>query len=312
MKKIVYHHYGGADVLSLEETHIPTPAEDELLIKVKAAGVNPVDYKIRNGSMKMIVGGKFPRTPGGEIAGVVQEAGRATTRFKPGDHVFAMLTLQGGGNSEYVCVKENLLCAMPAQMDFRDAAAIPLAALTALQALRDKGNIQKNMKVLINGASGGVGTFAVQIAKAYNCHVTAVCSAANSEWVKQLGADQVVDYTTTDFTSLDQKFDIILDAVAKSKPGKCRKIMKPAARFVSTIPTPGILLRQALNAFFRKKVFGIMCKPGVKDLEVLKKLAEEGRLKPVLDKTYPLHEASLAHAYIETGRVKGKLVLIIA
>lgn len=198
---------------------------------------------------------------------------------------------------------------MPGTFEFADAAVVPLAGLTALQSLRDKGKITRGMKVLINGGSGGVGMFAIQIAKAMGAEVTAVCSEKNIELVKGFGADQVIDYEKEDFTRLPVEFDIVLDAVAKSSPGKCSRIIKPRGTYVTTIPSPGIMIRQMTNPLRSRKVFGIMCKPGGEDLDNLAELMRKGKIEPFIEKKYALEQAPEAHQHIETGRVRGKLVL---
>ncbi len=309
MKIIIYKTYGPAEVMELTETSIPSPAPDEVLIKVMAAGINPVDYKVRNGSLKFITGKKFPRTPGGEIAGTVEKNGSQSSKFKEGEKVFAMLSMAGGGYAEYICIKQELLSNFPEQWNFADAAVVPLAGLTALQSLRDKGNIAKGMKVLVNGGSGGVGMFGIQIARAMGTEVTAVCSEKNIDLVKGFGAHHVVDYQKADFTRLTEKFDIILDAVAKSSAGKCSRILKPGGAYVTTVPTPAVMLRQMMNPLRSNKTFGIMCKPGGKDLDVLADFMREGKIKPFIEKTYTLDQAPIAHKHIETGRVRGKLVI---
>ncbi|TVQ09689.1 MAG: NAD(P)-dependent alcohol dehydrogenase [Bacteroidetes bacterium] len=309
MQKIIYEKYGPAEVMEVTETSVPVPAPDEVLVKVMAAGINPVDYKVRNGSLKFLTGRKFPRTPGGEIAGTVEKNGSESSKFKKGENVFAMLSMAGGGYSEYICVKEELLSRMPEKWNFADAAVVPLAGLTALQSLRDKGKISPGMKVLINGGSGGVGMFGIQIARAMGAEVTAVCSGKNMELVKGFGAHHVIDYQKEDFTQLPEKFDIILDAVAMSSAGKCSRILKPGGTFVTTVPSPAVMLRQMTNPLRSRKTFGIMCKPGGKDLDVLADLMREGKIKPFVEKSYPLDQATIAHKHIETGRVRGKLVI---
>ncbi len=198
MKALAINQYGGPEELQMAEVALPIPGRGEVLVRVHAAGVNPVDYKIRNGSLRWVTGRKFPRILGGDIAGVVEQAGKKS-RYKPGDKVFAMLNISGGGYAEFAVVKESQLCPIPGVISMEDAAATPLAALTALQALRIGGEVNKDDHILINGASGGVGTFAVQIAKALGAHVTAVCSSKNVDFVQSLGADVVIDYTKEDF-----------------------------------------------------------------------------------------------------------------
>lgn len=311
MKKVIYQKYGGPDVLNVSEVAIPKPGPGEVLVKVMAAGVNPIDYKMRRGDLKMIAPGKFPKTPGGDIAGKVIKTGDSCEKFKEGDDVFAMLPMAGGGYAEYLCVKEDLLSLMPSNLTYTEAASIPLAGLTALQSLTKNKGLEKGIKILINGASGGVGMFALQIAKHYGAEITGVCSSRNIEFVKENGAGKVLDYTREDFTKSNEKYDLVFDAVATRSPGECSGILKKGGVYVSTIPSPGIMLRQLFNPFTSKKVFGIMCKPGHKDLDVLAKWAADGIIKPSVEKTFELKESQNAHQYIETGRVKGKIVILL-
>jgi NADPH:quinone reductase-like Zn-dependent oxidoreductase len=309
LKKVTYHKYGAPDVLSVEEASIPEPSENEVLVKIMAAGINPVDYKIRNGSIRFIVPGSFPRTPGGEIAGIVEKNGPGSKFFKAGEKVFAMLGLRGGGYSEYLCVKEELISRIPDNIDFDHAAAIPLAGLTALQALRDKGEIKAGMEVLINGGSGGVGMFAIQIARFYGANVTATCSGKNLEFVSKLGASKGINYQKDDFSKLQQKYDIVFDAVAKTSFSKCRNVLKNEGIFITTVPDPVTMFYQVTNGVRKQKAYNIMCKPGRRDLDVLSEIVNQEKLFAHLDKVYELEQAVQAHQYIETGRVKGKLVI---
>lgn len=310
MKKIVYHKYGGPEVLTLTDATVPRPASGEVLVKVMAAGVNTVDYKIRQGSLKWLMPGSLPRTPGGEISGIVEQAGPDSKVFKTGDKVFAMLGVGNGGYTQYVTVQEKLLCKIPQNIDFEHAAAIPLAGLTALQSLRDKGKISSGMKVLINGASGGVGIYGVQIAKAFNTRVTATCSDKNIDFVRSLGADTVIDYRKDDFTRMNARFDIVFDAVATTNYTQSSGVLSKKGIYVTTVPNVNVLIHQITNAFRSRKSYGMLAKPGGKDLSVLATMIKEGRVKAVIDKSYSLAQASEAHKYIETGRVRGKLVLI--
>ena len=309
MKKIIYHKYGPPEVMKVAEVEMPEPAAGQVLVKVEAAGINPVDYKIRNGSLKLIMPGRFPRTPGGEIAGTVQESGISASSFKPGDSVFAMLGMPQGGYAQYVAVKEKLLCSIPAGLSFEEAAAVPLAGLTALQSLRDRGKITAGMRVLVNGASGGVGSYAVQIAKTYQAHVTGVCSGRNISFVQDLGADAVINYETEDFTKTGNQYDIVLDAVAKKSFMSCYNILKPRGVYISTLPGLGLLLRQTLNPLFSKKAFAIISRSRAGDLAFLGRLIEEGKLKVHLERAYTFDEANQAHQRLESGRVRGKLAL---
>jgi len=309
MKKISFNKYGDPSVLTVIEAPKPEPEEGEVLIKVAAAGVNPIDYKTRNGSLKFIAPGKLPKTPGVEVAGTIEKIGPAVKRLKVGDKVFAMMGMIGGGYTEYISLKEDLVSKIPSGISLQDAASVPLGALTALQSLKDYGKLTSGMKVLINGASGGVGIFGVQIAKALGAHVTAVCSGRNQEFVKGLGADEVIDYQTNDFTKSDKKYDLVFDAVATLSPGKCRKIIPKGGRYVSTIPAPGLMLLQATNFIRSRKAFGMLCKAGHKDLDYIASLIAEGMLKTSIEKIFDLKDASEAHTHIETGRTRGKLII---
>ncbi len=307
MQKIIYDTYGNADVLRKVESEKPSLPDNHVLVKVMAGGVNPLDFKLRSGALKWVVPSHFPRVPGAEVAGVVEESN--SPFFKAGNKVFAMLSSQGGGYSEYLSIKEQLVCPMPKNVSFEEAAVIPLAALTALQALRDKGRADRDKTVLINGASGGVGMYAVQVAKVYGATVTGVCSGKNVDFVKSLGADKVIDYQQQDFTRSDKQYDIVFDAVGKSTYFRCRPIITSKGVYVSTLPSFGLMLKQLINVFSSRKGYLIICKPGRDDLEVLRKITEEGNLKTHIDHIYNLEEAADAHRHIEKGRVRGKLVI---
>jgi NADPH:quinone reductase-like Zn-dependent oxidoreductase len=309
MRKISFYNYGDPSVLTLTEAPKPQPEEDEVLIKVSAAGVNPIDFKTRNGSLKYIAPGKLPRTPGVEIAGTIEKLGSAVKRFKTGDGIFAMMGMIGGGYAEYISLKEDLVSKIPSGITLQEAASVPLGSLTALQSLRDYGKLTSGMKVLINGASGGVGIYGVQIAKALGAHVTAVCSGRNMEFVKNFGADQIIDYQKNDFTKSNNKYDLVFDAVATSSPGKCKRIISKGGSYVSTIPAPGLMLQQATNFLRSRKAFGMLCKSGHKDLDFIASLITEGKIKTSIEKVFDLKDASDAHFHIETGRTRGKLII---
>jgi NADPH:quinone reductase-like Zn-dependent oxidoreductase len=308
MRALAIYQFGGPEVLQTQEVEIPMPKSGELLVRVHAAGVNPVDYKIRNGSMKFIAGKKFPRILGGDVAGVVEQA-PAKSKFLPGDKVFAMLPLSGGAYAEFVCVSENHLCLIPQGLSMTEAAAVPLAALTAQQSFQKSNGTKTGDKVLVNGASGGVGSFAVQIAKALGTHVTAVCSTANIDFVKSLGADKIIDYNEEDFTKLDQQFNTVFDAVAKSSFPKCKKIIVKGGKYVSTLPNNGLFFYSAFNFLRATKAHFCMVKPSGKDLQLIADMMKKGQVKPFIQKTFPLVEGGKAHQLIETERVRGKLVL---
>lgn len=308
MKALVLNQYGGPEQLQIQEVSIPQIKSGEILVRIHAAGVNPVDYKIRNGSMKLLAGKKLPRILGADLAGVVEQAGEKS-KFRPGDKVFGMLTYSGGAYAEFVAVKENQLCMIPDGMNMIEAAATPLASLTALQALQKSNGVKPGVKVLVNGASGGVGSFAVQIAKAFGAHVTGVCSTANVDFVKSLGADKVIDYTKDDFTQLDEQFNTVFDAVAKSSFRKCRKIIIEGGKYITTLPNNGHFLYQALNFTRATKAIFIGTKPSGNDLMIIADMFKKRQVRPYIQKVFPLAEAAEAHRLMETGRVRGKLVL---
>jgi NADPH:quinone reductase-like Zn-dependent oxidoreductase len=310
MKALVINQFGSAEQLQIQEVAMPLPANGEVLVRVHAAGINPVDFKIRNGSMKMISGKKFPRILGGDVAGVVEQAGNSED-FRPGDKVFAMLSIKGGAYAEFATIKENQLCHIPDGFTMTEAAATPLAALTALQAFQKSNGLKPGDKVLINGASGGVGSFAVQIAKAMGAVVTGVCSSANADFVKSLGADKVIDYTKENFTKTKEQYNTVFDAVAKSSFGRCKKIIVPGGKYVSTLPNNGLLITQAFNFMRRTKAHFIMAKPSGNDLLIIADFMKQGLIKPVVQQAFLLQDGAKAHRLIETERVRGKLVLTV-
>ncbi|NID12147.1 NAD(P)-dependent alcohol dehydrogenase [Fibrivirga algicola] len=311
MKAAIINQYGSSHEFKIQE--VPTPEVDshEVLIRVYAAGINPVDTKLREGAMKLMLPGSFPKILGAECAGVIEEVGLMVTDFQPGDRVVAGLGVTGAGYAELTATKQKNVVKLPDAIDFTQAAAMPVAAGTALQAMRDKGHLRPNDRVLINGASGGVGTFAVQIARIIGAHVTAVCSADNAELVKQLGAHVVVDYKSTDFTKLPDKFEVVFDAVGKSSFDACREILTDEGTYVTTTPSAKQLLEQVVTVFTKQKAESIVFSFTQEDMNWLLKQVADGRLVSVIDKTYSLDQVGQAHAYSETGRVKGKLVLAI-
>ncbi len=325
MKAIVYHKYGSPDVLKLEEVEKPTPKDDEVLVKVHAASANPADWhlmraepflaRLENGLLK-------PKNTklGADIAGRVEAIGRNVTQFQVGDEVFGGMSLNElGGFAEYVCAREDALALKPARMTFEQAAAVPLAAFTALQGLRDKGQIQQGQKVLINGASGGVGTFAVQIAKSYRTEVTGVCSTRNLDMVRSIGADHVIDYTKEDFTQTGQRYDLIFDAVGNRSVSDYQRALSPngicaVAGFTTLSRLFQVIFLGAWVSKTGSKKIGQMetAKPNKKDLIVIKELLETGKVVPVIDRTYPLSEVPEAIRYLEEGHARGKVVITVA
>jgi len=326
MKAIVYCDYGVPN-LKFQEIEKPTPADDQLLVKVRAASVNPLDWHFVEGTpyfMRLMgVGLRKPKDTrlGVDFAGTVEAVGKNVTKFKPGDEVFGGRT---GAFAEYVCVREARAVALkPANITFEQAASVPIAAITALQGVRDKGKVQPGQKVLINGASGGVGTFAVQIAKAAGADVTGVCSTRNLDMVRSLGADHVIDYTKEDFTKGDQRYDVILDNVANHSLSEFRRVLNPDGRYVligggganeGRWLGPG--LTQAVNAmvlskFVSQKMGMMLGDLNQKDLTALADLMESGKVTPVIDRTYKLSELPQAIEYLEQGHARGKVVIAV-
>ena len=322
MKAIVYHKFGSADVLKLEEVEKPVPKDDEVLIKVRAAAVNPLDWRLMHGKpraigmmaklLKMPIG-----KPGVDLAGEVEAVGKKVTRFKSGDKVF------GGGRgafAEYACAPEKGLVKKPESVTFEQAASIYVAGLTALQGLRDKGKLQSGQKVLINGGAGGVGTFAVQIAKTFGAHVTGVCSTRNLELVKSIGADVAIDYTKEDFATLPERYDLILECVGNKSLAECRRVLTPKGRhvIVGAGKDPEVIsiflpLIEALvtSPFHRQKAITFIAKSNLADLTQLGEMVATGQLKPVIDRRYSLSDAPAAMRYAEEGHTRGKLVIEI-
>ena len=327
MKAIVCREYGSPDVLACEEIETPTAKEGEVLVKVYAASVNPMDWHFMRGAPLMLraAGGwSRPRDArvGVDLAGRVEAVGAKVTRFKPGDEV---LGVGRGACAEYVCVGERKLALKPAAMTFEQAAAVPLAGITALQGMRDKGRIQPGQKVLINGAAGGVGTLAVQIAKSFGAEVTAVCSTRNVELVRSLGADHVIEYTREDFTRGGRRFDLILDNVGNHTLADCRRALTARGALVLVGgggvsdsegrwigPLARSLKAALLSPFVSQKLGLFVASSNQGDLVVLMDLMESGKLTPVIDRTYPLSEVPDAIRYVEQGHARGKVVITVA
>lgn len=314
MKAIYYSEYGSADVLRYGEQPTPEPQADELLVRVHASSINPVDWKIRQGDLKLVSGFRFPQIPGRDVAGVVARVGAQVTGFRPGDRVFGMVETLGGANAEYAVLPAKVAAALPEELSFEQAAAVPLAGLTALQALRDKGALAVGERVLINGASGGVGTLAVQLARLLGAgHVTAVCSGRNATLVRGLGPDEVIDYHQHDFTQDPGRYDLIFDAVARSSYLKSKAALRPGGRYVTTvIDAKDALLGLPLSVFSDKKLSMVLAKDRGADTRQLAQWLATGQLRPVVDSTFPLAETAQAQRLSEQGRAAGKIVLTVA
>lgn len=316
MQAIVIPKYGAADVLTAQAVETPILQADQVLIQVQASSVNPVDWKIRRGQLKVLT--QLPFIPGADVAGTVVAVGNQVKRFQVGNQVYAMVDpLKGGAYAEQIAVAEPHVCAKPFDLSMTDAAIVPLAGLTALQALRDRGQIQSGQQVLINGASGGVGSFAVQIAKLFGATVTGICSTKNLETVRSLGADMVIDYTKTDITRGSAKYDLIFDVVSRLSYGKCRPILTAQGIYVNTDPQPLILLQNWISQARSRLLAGtaaktVVVQPSGEDLATLKAWIEAGGITPLRDRTYALSDIADAHRYSETGHAVGKIGLSIA
>ncbi len=322
MKAIVYTRYGPPDVLELKDVEKPAPRGNEVLVKVEAASVNAFDWHMLRGKpfVARLAGGLFrPRHAilGEDVAGKVEAVGRDARRFQPGDEVFGDIAACGsGGFEEYVCAREDLLAPKPANLSFAEAAAVPMAAVTALQALRDRGGIREGKRVLINGAAGGVGTFAVQLARHFGAEVTAVCSARNLEQARALGADRVIDYAREDFAGQGGRYDLILGANGDRSLADYRRALAPGGRYVMTGGSDRQIFQSLLLGPWMsggsKKMGAMTARANREDLLFVKGLIEAGRLKPVIDRRYPLAEVADAIRYLETGHARGKVVISVA
>src|SRR6266446_6667491 len=325
MKAIVYCDYGLTN-LKLEDIEKPTPNDDQILVKVRAASINPYDWHFIEGTPKIMrmmgVGLRKPKDTrlGVDFAGTVEAVGKNVTNFKPGDEVFGG---KGGAFAEYVCPRANRAIALkPANITFEQAASVNIAGITALQGLRDKGKVQPGQKVLINGASGGVGTFAVQIAKSFGADVTGVCSARNADLVRSLGADHVIDYAKEDFTKGEQRYDAILDNVANHSLSECRRVLTPKGKYVmiggggaNEQGFLGVMARplkaMILSPFISQQMGMMMADANQKDLTVLADMMQTGKLKPVIDRTYKLDQVPDAIRYLEEGHARGKVIIAV-
>ncbi len=325
MKAIVYCDYGVAN-LKLAEIAKPTPTDDQILVKVHAASVNPLDWHFIEGTPKIMralgVGLRKPKDTrlGVDFAGTVEAVGKNVTQFKPGDEVFGG---RDGAFAEYVCPRaDRAVTLKPANISFEQAASINIAGITALQAVRDKGKVQPGQKVLINGASGGVGTFAVQIAKSFGADVTGVCSTRNLDMVRSLGADHVIDYTKEDFAKGDQRYDVILDNVPNHSLSECRRVLNPQGKYVMIGgggpndnrwigPFGRLIQALVVSPFVSQKMGMMMAELKKSDLAILGDMMQSGKVKPVIDRTYKLSELPEAIRYLEEGHARGKVVITV-
>ena len=318
MKAIVWTRYGPPDVLQLEEVERPTPKDDEVLVKIFAASINSWDMELLEGRAQITLGGRLKpkhKILGCDVAGCVEDVGRKVVRFKPGDQVFGDLSGSGwGGFAEYVCAKEESLALKSSSMSFEQAAASPQAAVLALRGVRDKGSIKPMQNVLVNGAGGGVGTFAVQMAKAYGAKVTGVDSAEKLDMLLSIGADHVINYEEEDFTLDGVEYDLIIDVVSHRSVFEYRRALSPRGRCVVIGGSGGA----AMGALFlgswllgRRKVYLLLHKPNSNDLAYINELFEAGKVRPVIDRHYRLDEVAQAFRYYSEGHVKGKIVIVV-
>ena len=328
MKAYVLHRYGPPDLLELTDTDKPVPADDEVLVRVRATSVNPYDWHNMRGEpylARLMPGGLGMRGPklrilGCDMAGQVEAAGRDVTQFRPGDEVFALL--EQGGFAEYVAVRESLLAPKPNNLSYQQAAAVPMAAVTALLGLRDAGQLQPGQKVLVNGASGGVGTFAVQIARALGAKVAGVCGPQNVDLVASIGADEVIDYSTEDFTRIGQRYDLVLDVAGTRSVVACRRALTAKGTFVGVGGPAGRWLQPAGHIFSALAVAPLAsqtmatvdtpgCTEKKQNLVTLTRLIEDGKITPAIDRSYPFGQIPAAIRYQEQGHARGKVVVAV-
>ena len=323
MKAIVYRNYGSPDVLKCEEIEKPTPGNDEVLIRVRAASLNPLDRHLMKGGpyiVRILLGllGPKIKRPGRDVAGQVEAVGRNVTQFKPSDEVFGTCR---GALAEYVCTSESAVVMKPDNVTFEQAASVPVAALTALQSLRDKGQIQRGQKVLVNGAAGGVGTFAVQIAKWFGANVTGVCSTRNVEMVRSIGADRVIDYTQEDFTRSGQRYDLIFDLVGNHSFSACRRVLNPKGTFIAAgvLGLGGTMIALlafsitglVLSLFVGQRFVMSVARLSKEDLSIMGELMATGKVTPVIDRRHRLIEVPEAIRYLEERHAQGKVVITL-
>jgi len=318
MQAIVINSYGGTEVMKLQEIEAPKPGAFEVLVRVHSASINPIDWKIRRGDLKLLLSRKFPRVLGVDFAGVIEQVGASVKDFKPGDAVFGManpIKSRYGSYGQYVIAEGKSIAAKPDALSFRDAAAIPVAALTSLKALKHMINLSAGQSVFINGASGGVGTFAVQIAKVLGARVCATCGANNLDFVSELGADQVYDYKTLDLDQLKDKFDGVFDASAKLSFASAKQLLKRNGTLVTTVPSSETVLAMLISSVLPvSKVHIVLASSGANVPQELTELAElvtSGKVQPIIAQTIALEAVPAAHREAEKGHARGKTVIQI-
>jgi NADPH:quinone reductase-like Zn-dependent oxidoreductase len=320
MKAVINTQYGSADVLQVRDVDRPTPGDNEVLVRVRAASVTPSDIAFRKADpfiIRLMYGLRKPRLsiPGVELAGEVEVVGREVTEFQPGDNVYGMSSTRFGAHAEYVCLPaDGVLAAKPQNAGFIEAVGICDGAMTALVFLRDKARLRPGQNILVNGASGAVGCYAIQLAQHYGAEVTGVCSSANFELVRSLGAGHVIDYTRADFTRDGETYDVIFDAVGKRSFSQCARALREGGVYMTTVPSAGIFVQMARTAVLGHKR-AVFAATGLSqsraNLEYLTGLMETGAIRPVIDRCYPLEEIAEAHRYVETSRKRGNVVVVV-
>ena len=313
MRAVRFHRYGGPDVLHLEDVPLPEPAAGEVRIRVRSSSLNPADIGGRSGRVRLVHARHLPHIPGYDVAGVVERCGPAVSAFLPGEPVFAMVGLNGGAHAEYVCVAQEKVARAPARISLEEAGTVPLAGLTALQGLLRHARLRPGQRLLVSGAAGGVGSFAVQIGKALGCHVTGVGHGETRDLIAALGADDVVDHTREEVSRRAQAWDVVFDAAGSLDLRELRAVLAPEAIVVSPAPSPMNLLAGALRAVGpgpRYRFF--ITQDRGQDLALLARLIDDGRVRPAIDRFFALDEAAAAHRHVESSRTRGKVGLWVA
>lgn len=309
----MFDRYGANEVVEVRDVAVPVASAGDVLVKVHAASVNPVDWKVRYGQAKILTGSKFPKVLGCECAGVVFETGPGATKFRNGDRVVMYTSVKKlGAFAEYACAAADRVYPIAEGITFEQAACLPIAGLTALQSLRDHGKIAAGKKVLVNGAAGGVGHFAVQIAKVFGAEVTAVASGRNADFVKELGADAVIDYGREDFTRGKERYDLVFDAVSMSSFSTCRGVLAPKGIYVNTLPNATLVIQLLTGFLPGRKARSMWVRPSAADINWMMEHIRAGKVRVVIEQVYPLDRTKDALASSEAGRTRGKIVLMMA
>lgn len=313
MRAVVFHEYGDPSVLRIEDRPKPAPRGDEVLVRVAGSSLNAADVRSRGGQMRLVHASHLPHVPGNDVSGVVEACGPRVTAFVPGERVYALVGLKAGAQAEYIVVAQSRLARAPHSIPLVEAAAVPLAGLTALQALRGKARIQSPRRVLVNGAAGGVGSFAVQIARAMGCHVTATCRGEKCAQVLALGADEAIDYTREDFTRRADRWDVVFDAAIARRFDEVLPVLAPDGVLVAPRPSREAVVHAALKPFRRgPRAEMLITRASGHDLALLTAMIDRGELRPLVHRVYPMDDIQSAHREFESGRFAGKIVIQVA